>query len=154
MKREYVKKSPGDRYANVTLVEYVGSGQSAKWRCLCDCGNEMMVQSGQLKHITACGRGKCNHIFTDTPTYHRVHGRLIEIRGRAQDDGPCVDCMGEAMEWSYDGTDPEPLFHPKGWPFTTDLSKYEPRCVSCHRKFDAKHSSETGGALASKGRKK
>ena len=67
-----------------------------------------------------------------------VHKRLSRLRGPAS-RYQCVDCMGRAREWSYDGLDPRQLMgESRGvvMAYSLDLSHYHPRCTSCHRKFD------------------
>lgn len=72
------------------------------------------------------------------PGFHAVHKRLHRQRGAASLHR-CVDCGGFAREWSYNGNDPAELVGRSGrfeMHYSLDLSFYEPRCVSCHRKFD------------------
>lgn len=72
------------------------------------------------------------------PTWVTVHKRLRRQRGRAAEHA-CVDCGQPAREWSYDGRDPNELvsIH-RGvrLRYSLDLSRYEPRCVPCHRAYD------------------
>lgn len=59
-----------------------------------------------------------------TPEYKSVHQKLFWKRGRASDQ-TCVDCKNSAQDWSYiHGTDP------------MNIENYDPRCKSCHRKYD------------------
>lgn len=73
------------------------------------------------------------------PGWSAIHKRLSRTRGSAKRQ-TCVDCAEPAAEWSYDGTDPDPLFGLAGnktpMPYSLDLSRYVPRCVPCHRAFD------------------
>lgn len=141
--RPYVRKSPGDRFGSVVLIEYLGKiNGNGYWLCKCDCGNHMRVQSGQLASVKSCGKGVHHSKYDERPTYQRVHTRLAEERGPARDAGPCVNCGNRAQEWSYDGTDLNPLQHAKGWPYSTDLTCYVPRCISCHRKRDRRSNIE------------
>lgn len=56
--------------------------------------------------------------------YDRRHRRLVRSVGRA-DQHSCVDCGRKAIDWSQvHGTNGEQDDH------------YEPRCRSCHRKYD------------------
>jgi hypothetical protein len=74
----------------------------------------------------------------DVPTWAAVHKRLSRDRGLAS-GFRCVDCGAPAQEWSYDGADPDELIGQVGefrLPYSLDLSHYDPRCVSCHRKYD------------------
>lgn len=50
----------GQRFGRLTALEYVpstGSRNGALWRCQCDCGQETIAASGNLKngHTTSCG---------------------------------------------------------------------------------------------------
>ena len=74
----------------------------------------------------------------DVPSFAAIHKRLARKRGPAR-NFDCVDCGGRAAEWSYRGGCPGEL---KGLvrgsvvPYSTDLDRYVPRCVRCHRIFD------------------
>jgi hypothetical protein len=74
------------------------------------------------------------------PSWSAVHKRLARMRGVAK-VRTCIDCHGPADEWSYDGTDPDELVQEagrsKGLRYSLDLDHYVPRCVPCHRTFDA-----------------
>lgn len=137
--RPYIRKSAGDRFGFLVLVENLGKIKgNGYWLARCDCGNYVRVQPGQLATTRSCGKGVHHPHYRDAPSYQRVHTRLAEKRGPARDAGLCVTCNGPAAEWSYDGTDPSPLKHPNGWEYSTDLSRYVPRCKKCHRGHDRK----------------
>lgn len=68
------------------------------------------------------------------PSYGTVHKRLFYDLGSASQH-QCVDCGGQALHWSYDHSDLVPLCSPKG-DYSTDQSKYQPRCALCHKVFD------------------
>lgn len=56
-----VKDLTGQRFSKLTARERVGSKRNyALWRCVCDCGNERDVKSGDLVsgHTRSCG---CTH---------------------------------------------------------------------------------------------
>lgn len=44
----------GQRYGKLTVISYVGN---SKWKCICDCGKETVVQTGNLTngHTVSCG---------------------------------------------------------------------------------------------------
>lgn len=69
-------------------------------------------------------------------SYQATHARLRNTRGRASDRA-CVGCDRPATEWAYDLSDP---IHEKrsaeGLAYSTDLSRYQPMCRSCHRFHD------------------
>lgn len=70
----------------------------------------------------------------DDVTYRGVHQRVRAIHGSASKHS-CVDCGGQAKQWSYDHKDPdERLTGPA--PHSIHIEHYEPRCISCHKKFD------------------
>lgn len=67
-----------------------------------------------------------------------MHKRLSRVLGPAS-ERVCVDCGGQAQEWSYDGADPDELHGVMGgyrMPYSLDMAHYQPRCVRCHRIFD------------------
>ena len=49
----------GKRYGRLTVIEYVGSNEHnyALFRCICDCGNEVVVKGRNLRtgHTQSCG---------------------------------------------------------------------------------------------------
>lgn len=72
------------------------------------------------------------------PKWTAIHKRLSRKLGKASTYA-CVDCMLVAKEWSYNNADPDELYElMNGTPiaYSLDLDNYDPRCVSCHRKFD------------------
>lgn len=74
----------------------------------------------------------------DAPGWAAIHKRLARERGKATDYS-CVDCHGPAREWSYDGRDANELVgEANGFmlAYSLELAHYEPRCSSCHRKYD------------------
>ncbi len=74
----------------------------------------------------------------DDVTYRAVHKRLDRTRGKARDHS-CVDCGAPAFQWSYDNTDPDPKWSisaARTMPYSADLDRYVPRCLSCHKSFD------------------
>lgn len=60
-----------------------------------------------------------------SPEYQRAHRALRKERGRAGEHS-CVDCSGQASEWSYDGITG----------FSWDFRRYDPRCRPCHLAYD------------------
>lgn len=72
-------------------------------------------------------------------TYAAVHQRIKNTCGSAS-KYKCVDCGNIARQWSYDRNDPNErldfIYSKNPIPYSVDLKKYSPRCVSCHKKFD------------------
>lgn len=56
-----IKDIKGQKFGKLTVMEYVGSTKKgqALWKCLCDCGNECVVQGGHLRadynNTKSCG---------------------------------------------------------------------------------------------------
>lgn len=71
----------------------------------------------------------------DAATYQAVHLRLRHQRGPARNH-PCIDCGKTARHWAYDNSGIAEQCAPRGWRYSTDLTRYEPRCVPCHRRHD------------------
>lgn len=74
----------------------------------------------------------------ETPTYDGMHKRIFYDRGKAT-QFTCVDCDNPAQEWSYDGGCPNELYEVKDiepLAYSTDQSRYSPRCKRCHRHKD------------------
>lgn len=74
-------------------------------------------------------------------SYYAIHQRLKRARGRARAHR-CTDCSGPASQWSYTRTNGPGHRECEIGPYSVDLADYDPRCVSCHKKFDLR---ESGG---------
>lgn len=76
----------------------------------------------------------------DALGYFGAHERIQRRRGPAK-NYECVDCGGRAQHWSYNHSDPDEKFEPLdtgGFAvFSLDTSRYDPRCVKCHGRFDS-----------------
>lgn len=76
-----------------------------------------------------------HHAWTgDSVTYFAMHRRLRSARGRAS-DYLCVDCGRRGQQWSYNRRAEVEKMSSLG-PYSADLNDYDPRCISCHKKFD------------------
>lgn len=70
----------GQRFGKLTVVERVKNKNGKNvWRCVCDCGNETLVQTGNLSngHTTSCGcarveSGKRNFIDLTGQKFNRL----------------------------------------------------------------------------------
>lgn len=137
----------GARFGRYVVIERAGTAHNAvTWRCICDCGTERIVRGFALRRgmTQSCG---CLALENATKAkikpvvkYLSAHDRVTKERGRAK-ALRCVDCDGAAREWSYDGGDPNELtelVHGRHLlAYSLDVSRYSPRCRSCHRRFDA-----------------
>jgi hypothetical protein len=75
-------------------------------------------------------------------TYHQMHRRIQKALGKASQQS-CVDCGGQAREWSYNGSG---VKETKGFgtgvsanilmTYSLDINQYDPRCRKCHFAFD------------------
>ena len=76
----------------------------------------------------------------DRVGYAGMHYRLARMLGAASAHA-CLDCSAPGAEWSYTGEDPAEVTdqrRPDAGPYSTDPAFYIPRCISCHRCFDAR----------------
>lgn len=126
------------QFGMLTVVRQDGN----RWLVRCECGVEKRVEAGNLRSgsIKSCG----NHRRSEDVTYGGVHQRVKRDRG-LPDTHRCIDCDGQAMDWSYDHEDPDELISPKGMPFSTHIENYQPRCRPCHRLFDNAYVNQTKG---------
>lgn len=84
----------GKKYGRLTVVERAANcGTRAAWKCVCECGNECVLDGKKIRtgHTKSCGcyraevtakaQGKANikHGQSRTKGYHRYHSRLREI---------------------------------------------------------------------------
>ncbi len=75
----------------------------------------------------------------DVVTYETAHERIRRDRGSASGHA-CVTCGGIAAEWAYDNCDPNELVSARtGCSYSLDYAHYEPKCLSCHKRFDNAH---------------
>lgn len=93
--------------------------------------NGMYGRTGD-KHPMFGRTGEKSHLWKeDDIKYGRKHKRIIEQKGKAS-DYKCVgdginSCNKQARHWSN-------VDHL----YSLDPDNYQPRCVSCHRKYDIK----------------
>lgn len=122
----------GRRFGLLAVKERDGA---RNWTCRCDCGTTTSVRASSLTSGTtrSCGR----HRRAENVGYSGMHLRLRRDYGPAS-QYPCVDCLGEAAQWSYSHEDPDELRSPDG-PYSTDVWYYAPRCVPCHKAMDLAH---------------
>jgi len=145
----------GKRFGNLVCVSRV-DGRS--WVVRCDCGVIKTVLTGDLNAGTtkSCGNGKIHrkHLRYDVCEYSAAHARVRRDRGNAK-QYECTDCDGVAEEWSYDyGDDDELVSNERGsvgMPYSLDANHYVPRCVPCHRRYDADRHPEVVAVTCSVG---
>lgn len=71
----------------------------------------------------------------DQASYSAVHARVRKDRGPARDH-TCVGCGSPALHWSYDNSGVAERLDPRHGRYSTDLTRYQPRCIPCHSAFD------------------
>lgn len=72
-------------------------------------------------------------------SYDGAHAQVRRQCGVAT-DYECVDCGGPATDWSYDNADERELTdRATGCTYSADVGRYQPRCRSCHRRWDWAH---------------
>lgn len=123
------------------------------WECRCECGGTAWVASTQirLERPKSCGcwqrevmrrlnQARRNKPLKEVVKYKAAHTRVLNLRGRAAQHA-CVDCSGQAYDWSYNGRDPNELTQEvDGYlmTYSPNPAYYEARCRLCHRAFDLK----------------
>lgn len=107
-----------------------------------DCETPSLVRGWCNTHYTRWKRtGDPNGIRPWEPTprsavvgVRRAHKRVQYARGLPS-EYQCVDCEQAAHHWSYDNADLNELASDKG-PYSLDVWHYQPRCRTCHKRFD------------------
>lgn len=126
------------------MLLVLGRADLIHWNVECDCGAVKKVRSADLQRgkTRACG----NHLRSESVTYGGIHQRVKRDHG-VPSLHQCVDCGKQAADWSYDHRDPAPLFSEEGLIYSASVEHYQPRCKSCHKRFDLAHAG--GGQLGS-----
>ena len=142
----------GKRFGMLLVVKYA---QRSRWRVVCDCGVEKLVEGGSLRsgQTTSCG---CNNpikkIGEGHPrwqgkniAYSTAHKRVAARRGPAKTHN-CIECGKPAHSWAYRGNSPEELtfYRPEGEShvktgllrYSPNPDDYDPMCWACHSRKD------------------
>jgi hypothetical protein len=131
-KRRQFVDIAGQRFGRLVAIEHEPA-PSRFWVLVCDCGATRRAAYEALSKglATSCGARDCRR--KDVVGYSAVHERLRTRRGPARAHR-CVDCGGPAAQWSlnHDGAS---LRASEG-PYSMDESRYVPRCVPCHKRYD------------------
>lgn len=60
----------GNKYGKLTVIEiHHKTNKHVYWRCVCDCGNETIVTSGNLNNTTSCGCLRESYIASELKKY-------------------------------------------------------------------------------------
>lgn len=73
----------GQKFGKLTVVEQTRKNNKKAWRCICECGNEKISFTADLRagKTTSCGCGRRKNIA------NQRFGRLIAIKPTTQKDG-------------------------------------------------------------------
>lgn len=74
----------GERFGRLTVVEFCGmKNSSSQWRCVCDCGNEKIVDARRLNrgNIKSCGCLQQESRLAHSTTHGMSKTRLFKIWG-------------------------------------------------------------------------
>jgi hypothetical protein len=68
----------GQRFGRLVVIEYAGMKRHSTWRCLCDCGNETVVDGPMMKagHVKSCGCWRRDVARARATHGHSVGGRM------------------------------------------------------------------------------
>lgn len=69
-------------------------------------------------------------------SYSGAHKWIRKHLGQATEE-ICIDCKEQADEWSYRHDDPDEIVDDRGIHYSIYPEHYDPRCIPCHRQFDA-----------------
>lgn len=70
-------------------------------------------------------------------SYRGVHARVVKAKGKASEHA-CVDCGNIARDWSLNKDCDYEMIQAQHQvlPVSYDVDNYEPRCKSCHIRYD------------------
>jgi len=78
-----IKNKTGMTFGRLKVIEYAGQNihYEAKWKCKCDCGNEIIVMSGQLMagRVNSCKECKKEKLRNRMTTHGMTNTRLFHI---------------------------------------------------------------------------
>lgn len=84
------KDITGQRFGQLTVIEFSEGGKNSKWRCKCDCGNEKVVTYINLKtgNSITCGASIHREGLTLEDLTGRIFGKLTVLsRNKDEQDG-------------------------------------------------------------------
>jgi hypothetical protein len=82
----------------------------------------------------------------ESVSYIGMHRRVSAANGRASEH-TCVGCGFQAKQWAYDHSCPNEKQSKEG-PYSTEVARYQPMCVPCHKKFDLGRQHRHPGSLS------
>ncbi len=94
----------GSRFGKLTVLEYAGviySGSEGHgrscYRCICDCGNEVLVQRNRLLNGRRTSCGECFRIIQESGYY-----RYYDVNGASFIFDPCDLSLVKTYRWRID----------------------------------------------------
>jgi hypothetical protein len=101
---------------------------------------EGALRRARREEISGAKRGALNPAWKgDDASYGTLHMRLNAWRGQAS-HYTCVDCGDPAYSWAFRHDTPEEFVRvsAEGYPYSTRVEDYDPRCAPCHGIYDRK----------------
>lgn len=85
----HVKDRTGERFERLVALEYLpkNSDRRAKWRCICDCGNEAIIPSEGWGRTKSCG---CAHKDTRADLSGERFGKLLAVQIDEESSTPMI----------------------------------------------------------------
>ena len=80
-----LKDLTGSRFKQLTVLGLAHREGRAHWRCLCDCGNEIVVASNHLQKVNgtaSCGCARDTHGFSRVGAIHPLYRVWLSMRER------------------------------------------------------------------------
>jgi len=137
----------GFRSGRLLVVSRAPSvSNNAQWNCVCDCGNQVIRTGNDLRTGKAFGCGCQRGVgggpkptFAGKYSYKTAHALVARRKGSPRSHR-CVDCGEQADDWTlrhdaavtYEGETGRGAV----CKFSSDPLDYEPRCRTCHRRYD------------------
>ena len=119
---------------------------NARWNCRCACGSAVVRTGNDLRtgKTKSCGcqrgvGGGPRPSYKSKHSYKTAHAAVRRLKGSAKNHR-CVDCGGRAADWSLRHGAASVHVGDNGrgamCAFSADPLDYEPRCRTCHRRYD------------------
>jgi hypothetical protein len=76
----------GNKYGKLTVIAFAGvRNERTTWKCLCECGNEVIVYRNNLRpegHTQSCGCFKKQRMVEGSLTHgHHLNGKQTRLYG-------------------------------------------------------------------------
>lgn len=148
------KYKPGQRFGNLTLVQYIehdSSGSRALFACDCSTVKALAVRNVVSRATSNCA-DRTQHPdprVRDVVSYSGAHERLRKARGDASNyDCAAIECTLRGSGWAYLHGSTSPLSESEkrdSGPYVLDPTMYAPLCRHHHERWDRAHRGQTNG---------